>query len=83
MSGERAQAEFDRERQRIAVVPFSVLGAARRLDVTGERTWASPSSSRRPAGERQCLSGVAGGLVDPHLFADENARRVEYLLLAR
>ena len=50
---ERAHAELVGECQRLAVVAFSVLGAACRRDVTDEAEgvgFASPSS--QPAGER-------------------------------
>jgi hypothetical protein len=63
---EGAHAERAGECQRLAVVAVSVLGAARRRNVTGEAErvgLASPSP--QSAGERQSLSSVAGGLVDP------------------
>src|SRR5260370_20508621 len=61
-----ATAELAGKRQRLAVGAFSVLGAACRCDVTAEAEGVGLASpSPQPAGERQCLSGVAGGLVDP------------------
>ena len=70
------------EGQRLAVVAVSVLGAAGRRDVTGEAEGVGLACPRpQPAGERQCLSGVAGGLVDPpgrevgHPRAQKNERR--------
>jgi len=66
VGNERAHAKFAGERQRLAIVAFSVLGAACRRDVTGEAEGVGLASpSPQPAGERQSLSGVAGGLVDP------------------
>ena len=63
---ERAHAELAGEGQRLAVVAFGVLGAACRRDVTGEAEGVGLACpSPQPTGERQCLSGVAGGLVDP------------------
>ncbi len=79
---EGAHAELVGEGQRLAVVPFSVLGAAGRRDVTGEAEGVGLAGpSPQPAGERQGLSGVAGGLVDPpgreggHPRAQKNERR--------
>src|SRR5438552_14378919 len=79
---ERAHAELAGERQRLAVVAFSVLGAACRRDVTGEAEGVGLACpSPQPAGERQGGSGVAGGLVDPparelgHPRAQKNERR--------
>ena len=44
---------------------FGVLGVASRCDVTGEAEGVGLAApSPQPAGERQRLSGVAGGLVD-------------------
>src|SRR5262249_58220519 len=54
------------ERQRVEIVAGSILDATDSRDVTGEAEGmglACPSA--QPAGERQCLSGVAGRLVDP------------------
>jgi hypothetical protein len=64
--GERAHPAWLGERQRLTVVAFSLVGAACRRDVAGEAEGVSLASpSPHPAGERQCLSGVARGLVDP------------------
>jgi hypothetical protein len=53
------------ERQRLAVAAFGVLGAIHRRDGTGEAEGVGLASpSPQPAGERQGLSGVAGGRVD-------------------
>ena len=69
MGDERAHAELTGEWQRLAVVTFSlgsVLTSAGRRDITDEAKGVGLASPRpQPAGERQCLSGVAGGLVDP------------------
>src|SRR5438552_6187374 len=63
---ERAHAELAGERQRLAVVAFSVLGAACRRDITGEAEGVGLACPRPlAAGERQGFSAVAGGLVDP------------------
>src|SRR4030095_199443 len=63
---EGAHAEFIGKRQRITVVAFGVRGAAGRRDITSEAEGVGLASpSPQPAGERQGLSGVAGGLVDP------------------
>src|SRR5215475_7691105 len=63
---QRAHAELAGERQRLAVVASGILGAACRRDVTDEAEGVGLACpSPQPAGERQCLSGVAGGLVDP------------------
>ena len=79
---ERAHAELAGECQRLAVVAFGVLGAACRRDVTGEAEGVGLACpSPQPAGERQGLSGVAGGLVDPpgrevgHPREQKNGRR--------
>jgi hypothetical protein len=64
VSDDGAHAELAGEGQRLAVVAFGVLGAACRCDVTGEAEGVGLPSPQ-PAGERQRLSGVAGGLVDP------------------
>ena len=79
---ERAHAERLGKRQRLAVVTFRVLGGACRRDVTGEAEGVGLASpSPQPASERQCLSGVAPGLVDPpgrevgHPRAQKNVRR--------
>jgi hypothetical protein len=62
---EGAHAELAGERQRLAVVGFSVLRAGRQRDVTGEAEGVGLAGpSPQPAAERQCLSGVAGGLVE-------------------
>ncbi len=63
---EGAHAELAGEGQRLAVITFSVLGAAGRRDVTGEAEGSGLAGPRpQPAAERQGLSGVAPGLVDP------------------
>ena len=66
MGDERAHVERVGERQRLAVIGFSVFGAACRGDVTGEAEGVDLASpGPQPAGERQSRSGVVGGLVDP------------------
>jgi hypothetical protein len=79
---EGAHAKLGRECKRLAVVGFSVLGAGRRRDITGEAEgvgFASPSP--QPAGKRQRLPDVGSGLVDPpgreagHPRALKNERR--------
>ena len=82
MGDDRAHAELAGERQRLAVVAGSVLGGACQRDVTGEAKGVGLAAPRpQPAGERQCLSGVAGGLVDlpgregGHPRAQKNERR--------
>src|SRR3989442_13943252 len=84
---ERAHAELAGERQRLAVVVFSVLGIAGRCDVTGKvKSVGLASPSPQPAGERQGLSGVAGGLIDPpgrevgRPRAQKNDRRPDVIL---
>src|SRR5262249_26560352 len=63
---EGAHAEFAGDRQGRGIVVFGVLGAGRQRDVTGEAEGVRLGpSSPYPAGERQGLAGVAGGLVDP------------------
>ena len=63
---ERAHAERVGERQRLAVVACSFVGAARRRDVTGEAEGVGLACPcPQSAGELQRLSGVGGGLVDP------------------
>src|SRR5438046_10176647 len=53
---EGAHAELAGERQRLAVVARSILGAVCRRDVTGEAQGVGLASpSPQPAGERQCL----------------------------
>src|SRR5262249_27312375 len=54
------------EGQRLAVVVGSVLGATRRRDVTAEAKGVSfGCPCLQPMSQRQRVSGVAGGLVDP------------------
>ena len=66
MSDERAHAQLAGERERLAIRGFSVSAAARRCDVTGEAEGVGlGAASPQPPGERQGLSCVAGGLVDP------------------
>jgi hypothetical protein len=66
VGNERAHAELAGEGQGLAVGAFGVLAAARGRDVTGEAEGVGLACpSPEPAGERQCLSGVADGLVDP------------------
>ena len=84
---EREHAEPAGERQRVMVVGFGVHGAAGRRDVTGEAEGVGLASPRpQPAGERECLSGVAGGLVNPpgrevgHPRAQKNERRPKVIL---
>src|SRR4029450_5772478 len=79
---DRAHAELVGERQRLAVEAFSVLAAACRRDVTCEAQGLGLAAPRpQPPGERQGLSGVAGGLVNPpgrevgHPRALKNERR--------
>ena len=79
---EGAHAELGGEGQGLAVVAFSVLGAAGRRDVTGEAEGVGLAGpSPQPAGERQGLAGVAPGLVDPpgreagHPRAQKSERR--------
>src|SRR6266481_1278765 len=65
-SSDLTHAERVGECQRLAVVAGSVLGTARRRDITGEAEGVGLASpSPQPTGECQRLSGVAGGLVDP------------------
>jgi hypothetical protein len=62
---ERTHAAGFGERQRLAVVAFSILDAACRGDVTGEVEGVSLASpGPQPPGERQGLSGVVGRLLD-------------------
>jgi hypothetical protein len=63
---ERAHAARLGEGQRLAVVAFGVLSAARRCDITSEAEGVGLGCpSPQPAGERQNFPRVAGGLVDP------------------
>src|SRR4030095_11319896 len=82
VGNEGADAAWLSESHRVAVVPFSILGTARRRDITGEAEGVGLASPRpQPAGGRQRLSGVAGGLVDPpgreiaHPRVQKNERR--------
>src|SRR5262249_44543426 len=63
---EGAHAALAGERERLTVVAESALGVARRRAGTGEAEGVGLACPRpQAAGERQCLSGVAGGLIDP------------------
>src|SRR5262249_62348281 len=85
--GKRAHAELGGPGERFAVVAFGILGAAGRCDVTGEAQGVGLASpSPQPAAERQGLSGVAPGLVNPpgqeidHPRAQQNVRRPGVIL---
>src|SRR5262249_7872348 len=66
VGNERTHAARLSERQRLAVVAFSVLGAACRPNLTVEAEGMGlVSPSPQPPGERQGLPSVAGRLVDP------------------
>src|SRR5262249_8594396 len=81
VSDEGAHPQLAGKCQCLAVVATSVLGAARRRDITSEaKSVGLDCPSLQPPGERLCFSDVDGGLVDPpspeagHPYVQRNER---------
>src|SRR5262245_32070145 len=66
VSDEGAHPQLAGKCQCLAVVAASVLGTARRRDITSEAKGVGLGCpSLQPTGERLCFSSMAGGIVDP------------------